>query len=169
MNKKAVTYSTNTVAELLMITPRRLQQLTKEGYIIRESPGKYVLAQAVQGYIKYLKNTKNIEGKDFYTERVRLTSAQADQKELEVQKMKNALVPVDLVINVWVNLSAQFKTKMLSIPSKLAKTLTTITDTATIDGMIRDLIYEALEEVSNGSEIEDYIGGLSEASSDGDQ
>lgn len=49
------THSALVISKLLDITPRRLQQLAKEGFIPKAARGKYPLIGAVQGYIRYLK------------------------------------------------------------------------------------------------------------------
>lgn len=49
------THSALVISKLLSMTPRRLQQLSKEGYIPKSSRGKYTITGSVQGYIRYLK------------------------------------------------------------------------------------------------------------------
>lgn len=48
------TITTDTVAKLLMITPRRVEQLAKSGALPRVGPSQFALVAAVQGYIKFL-------------------------------------------------------------------------------------------------------------------
>ena len=49
------TYNVETIAQILDLTPRRVQQFANEGYIPRASRGRYHLLPAVQGYIRYLR------------------------------------------------------------------------------------------------------------------
>ena len=51
----AATYPVSTIAKLLMLTERRVQQLTADGVIPKPERGRYELIPAVQGYIKYLR------------------------------------------------------------------------------------------------------------------
>jgi hypothetical protein len=48
-------YPVETIAKLLDLTPRRVQQLSAEGVIPRVGHGKYELVSSVRGYIRYLK------------------------------------------------------------------------------------------------------------------
>ena len=52
-------YSAHVIAELLEITPRRLQQLVAEGWIERPAHGRYYLIESVRGYIRYLKSSRH--------------------------------------------------------------------------------------------------------------
>lgn len=48
------TYPVATIADLLMVSERRVQQLAKEGVIPKAERGRYELVPTVQGYIRYL-------------------------------------------------------------------------------------------------------------------
>lgn len=87
--------------------------------------------------------------KTLETERTRLASAQAEKTELEVQVIKGNLIPsesVELVVN---NMIAAFKAKMLSLPTKAAPVVINMADTAECEGVLKEYVYEALEELSN--------------------
>ena len=57
----ATTYSTTTIAKLLKLSERRVQQLTKDGIIPKVDRGKYELVPAVHGYIDYLRHQMSAE------------------------------------------------------------------------------------------------------------
>ena len=52
----AATYPVSTIAKLLLLTERRVQQLTEQGVIPKAERGRYELAPAVQGYVKFLRD-----------------------------------------------------------------------------------------------------------------
>ena len=52
----ASTYPIGTIAKLLLLTERRVQQLTEKNVIPKAERGRYELAPAVQGYIRFLRD-----------------------------------------------------------------------------------------------------------------
>lgn len=85
----APTYPVSTIAKLLLLSDRRVQQLTKEGVIPKAERGRYELAPAVQGYIRYLQERSlrtDSSPIDYHMEKARLTKAQADSAEIEAAK-----------------------------------------------------------------------------------
>ncbi len=86
------------LARLLMLTPRRVQQLANEGVIVKRDRGTYDFVLSIQGYIKYL--NAQIEGKpttdvvrELHAQRLRALQIENDAK----QKL---YVPRDLVDEV---------------------------------------------------------------------
>lgn len=107
------TYPVKTIAKLLRLTERRVQQLSKEGVIPKAERGRYELVPAVQGYIKYVQDRAVLRGGDddpdridYHVEKARKTKAEADIAEMEAAKMRGDLVDavemkqaMDLVIS----------------------------------------------------------------------
>lgn len=56
MAAPAPTYPVATIAKLLLLTERRVQQLTEQNIIPKAERGRYELAPAVQGYVKFLRD-----------------------------------------------------------------------------------------------------------------
>ena len=109
------------LANLLLLTPRRVRQLTAEGVIPKTERGRYDLEPAVQGYIRYLKRGGDAsQGDQYNVARARLTTSKADIEELKRQKMEGELVPVYQVVPVWTFAMAALRSRLLSIPSKIA-------------------------------------------------
>ncbi|MBU1699642.1 MAG: terminase small subunit [Candidatus Eisenbacteria bacterium] len=85
---------------------------------------------------------------DLSRERARLAAAQAEKTELEIQKIRGETVSteeVELAVSVML---MNFRTRMLSIPSKLSLRLTGLKNTAKIELMLKEAVGEALEEIS---------------------
>lgn len=83
------------------------------------------------------------------SERTRLASAQAEKTELEVQVIKGNLIPAPNVETTVNNMVSAFRSKMLSFPTKAAPAVLPLADVAEAESVLRDLVYEALTELSN--------------------
>lgn len=85
------------VARFLNVSVRRVQQLAAEGVIPKGQRGKYDLAGAVRGYIKFLQERaegRAAEGGALYDERARLARLQSDELELKLLERRGQLVNV---------------------------------------------------------------------------
>ncbi len=77
-------------ARLLMLDPRRIQQLAAEGYIERAAQGRYRTVSVVQGYIRFLKDSIARSQQNVAENRVR--DARAREIELRNAKADHALI-----------------------------------------------------------------------------
>lgn len=77
-------------ARLLMLEPRRIQQLTAEGYIERAAQGRYPTVSVVQGYIRFLKQT--IANSQQNVSHNRVQDARAKEIELRNAKASHELI-----------------------------------------------------------------------------
>ena len=103
MSKKA-SYGVDTISKLLLLTPRRVQQLVREGVLPRSERGRYELVPVVQAYVAYLKDRTigtevNVISLD--QARQRKLAAEAELAEILLREKTNVLVYVDLVKSVW--------------------------------------------------------------------
>ena len=74
--------------------------------------------------------------------------------ELELEKERGNLLPVKYVERQWGNLVLNCKSKLLSIPSKLAPVLANETDINISKNIIEQSINEALIELAKANDIE---------------
>lgn len=91
-------------------------------------------------------------------ERTRLTKAQADERELIVERLKRTLIPAADVERVWGDMLASMRAKLIGIPSKAATQVIAAADRLEAENILRTMIYEALAELSEYRE-EDYDPG----------
>ena len=144
-------YPAKTIAKLFNLTERRVQQLAKEGIIPKAERGKYELIGAVQGYVKYLQDRAvgqhEAAPTDLNAEKVRLTKAQADEKELQVKVLRGELLPAELVIEMGAALVAAARAKVLAIHSKCRSRFPSIEQDVADE--IETLSREALSELGN--------------------
>ena len=80
--------------------------------------------------------------------------AEAELVELELEKEKGSVVPVKDIQRQWTNLVLSCKTKLLSIPTKLAPIMATEHDINVCKNILDSSINEALTELSKGEDIE---------------
>mgnify|MGYP003610607249 CR=1 FL=1 len=95
------------------------------------------------------------ESDELGIEKTRLTKAQADKTELEVEVMRGTLAPVALVEKVWSGLCAVAKNKMLAIPYKIAFIAQGGSDFKAIEAAAKEIINEVLESI-DALKAEDY-------------
>lgn len=129
------------------VTKSRVRQLTKEG-MPKAGVNKYNLIDCVRWYAGHLKDKGHAPDAETKRQRSRLLKARADKAILEVKEKESALIDMDEVKNVWANHIVNAKTKLLSMPSKLAPILAEIEDPAEIQEEVKRLVYEVLNELA---------------------
>ena len=134
-----------TVAKYCNLDNRRVQQLTKQGILPKVRRGKHDLLACMAAYIRYCQTQH--EDKDEHAERMRLLSAQADKAEIEAQLMKRDVIPAHEIEDALSVAATNVKIRLLAIPSTVAP-LVSPDAPAPTEKIIREKIYEALEELS---------------------
>ena len=122
------TFPVKTIAALLRLTERRVQQLSKEGVIPKAERGRYELIPSVQGYIKYIQDRSVLRGGDddpdrvdYHVEKARKTKAEADIAEMEAAKMRGDLVDAIEMKGALELVMSEVKTKLLNnAPTRIA-------------------------------------------------
>lgn len=153
------TYPVGTIAKLLLITERRVQQLTKDGVIPKAERGRYELAPAVQGYIRYLQDRNlKVDGAeviDFNAERARKLKAEADIAELEAAKKRGEIATIEQVQRSVENAFAEVRANMRNIPSRLVTQLIGETNEVAMKEKMIDEIDLALTALSEGFDLDE--------------
>jgi len=143
------TYPVTTIAKLLMISERRVQQLTKEGVIPKAERGRYELAPAVQGYIRFL-SERNLQIQDSHdidvnAEKAKKLRAEAEIAQIEAEKAKKGVVGIKQVEKTLTNTFIELKAGLRNIPRRVANTLVGETSEARIKSVILDEVDQTLE------------------------
>lgn len=89
------------------------------------------------------------EDLDITEERARLTHHQANIAALDEKVKEGELIPSEVVETVWTDIIANFRAKVLSIPTKSAHAMIGLTDLNEAQELLKSHIYEALEELSH--------------------
>jgi phage terminase Nu1 subunit (DNA packaging protein) len=143
------------ISKLLMLSPRRINQLAKQGVIPKEEEGKYELIGAVQGYISYLKEkaSDQVEGVISIGEaKQRKLAAEARRAELLYDLESSQVARLNEIKLMWDHLAVAMKTKLLAIPNKVTPLIISQDNFNYVKTMIHDSIAEALNELAKGDE-----------------
>lgn len=151
------TYPVKTIAALLRLTERRVQQLSKEGVIPKAERGRYELAPAVQGYIAYLQDRlapregdDDPDRIDYHVEKARKTKAEADIAEMEAAKMRGDLVAAVEMKDTLELVMSEVKTKLLNnAPTRIAARTKTEKKEASIKAIAKEEISASLRALAS--------------------
>lgn len=141
----------STLARLFNLTERRVQQLAKDGIIPRGAKGEYALLPSVKGYIQFLQEAASRAGGDndeIARSRARYEAARAEEREIDLAERKRELVHVDDVMDEVSKMVANFRARVLAIPSAVAAQGVGMTSRAELENLAKNKVYEALHELS---------------------
>lgn len=145
----AASHSLKTISKLLDLSPRRVQQLVKEGVIPKMERGRYELVPVVRAYIHYLRE-RNIQAGVVSLEEVRTRKlkAEAELVEIDLAQQRGETIKVDAAAIVWGEVLSAAKSRLLSIPAKLAPMVAVEDDPAICKALIEEQVHEALDDLS---------------------
>jgi hypothetical protein len=166
----AASHSLKTISKLLDLSPRRVQQLVKEGVIPKMERGRYELVPVVRAYIHYLRE-RNIQAGVVSLEEVRTRKikAEAELAEIDLAQQRGETINVDAAAIVWGEVLGVAKSRLLSIPAKLAPIVAVEDAPAICKALIEEQVFEVLDELADDIAVwaEDAGSGLDEDGSDG--
>lgn len=152
----SVVVSSTVLASLFGLTTRRIRMLENEGVIEKEGRGRYKLQENIKKYIVYLKANQDLkaEGKDdndmdIELENGLLSRRKREKLELEIASMKGTMHKSEDVERVMNDMLANFRIKLLALPTKAAPRLIAREDMGEIQDILQEIVYEALNELSN--------------------
>ncbi|MEY8437918.1 hypothetical protein [Anaerotruncus colihominis] len=150
-------YDTKAVARFLDISERRVRQLREEGIISELYPGLYDLIDTNHRYINYLrkKSPDNGERIDYNAERAKLVKAKRENEEYDLRLKRRELHTSEEIEQVIETMLINFRSRLSSIPSKLAPVLSKKREIAEIASLIKYQIDEALTELSEFERMEE--------------
>lgn len=115
-------FDVRTIAKLLMLDERRIQQLVKEGWIPKgEDRGRYGLVESVQGYIRYLKEGSRESARS--SEHARLARAQAMKVEMSNYKALGELIAASHVDETTQGLVVRMRSGLEALKGRLSNEL----------------------------------------------
>ena len=114
-----------------------------------EQQGKNVVftVRAVSDWLRGRDSASN-DALDLSQERAKLTKLQAEKATLELEQQRGNLIPMELVIEGWQGLLANARAKLLALPPKVAAQVLGMESYVEVEHVIRDIIYEALDELA---------------------
>lgn len=150
-----IVVSSSVLAKAFGLTDRRIRMLAEEGVIKRVGHGRYNFVESVQNYIVYLRtNTELKESKtdlkvDYDNEHALLEKAKREKAELELKVMRGELHLAEDVEQVMNDMLANFRGKILSMPSKLSPMLVARDNVNNIQDIIERNCFEVLDELKD--------------------
>lgn len=145
------------VAKALQLSDRRVQQLVQSKLLPEPVNGKYDLAGCIRAYEKYISDSKirNVASNELVEQKLRLLKAQAEKAEFEMEVLKGKYVEAEWVEFTWSDMVVTFRSKMLSIPGKLVRSLAAAGgDFIKIEKILEDEIYDTLLSLSKHADEE---------------
>jgi len=140
------------IAKLLDLSERRIQQLSREGVIPKATRGQYDLIGSVRGYVRYLRDqavSAQAGAPDYAVERARFIRARADLAEMEAQQRRGSLIAADDAEAAWIAVLALLRTRLLSLPDRLAPLVHEQGNLAGTRDLLRSALREVLEDLAN--------------------
>jgi phage terminase Nu1 subunit (DNA packaging protein) len=149
-------YSKKTIAELLNLTERRIEQLAQQKIIPKAGRGIFDLGPTVHAYVKYLQGIaygtitvdKSEITKQFLQAQAEEREAKASMAKLELSVMQGRLHEAEHVKKIMVDMVVACRSRLLALPAKSATTVANMTDPPEIAGFLREIVNEALDALS---------------------
>ena len=146
------------ISTVFNLASRAVTDLVRDGIVPRSVSGKYNLLDCVNSYVTYLQeNSVNAKSysTDYASERIRAKTLQADKLELEVNILRGELVPTELVEQALINLVSNARAKLLNLPVRISHVAIAAESVHEIEIKAKQIIVEALSELSSDKLPED--------------
>jgi phage terminase Nu1 subunit (DNA packaging protein) len=147
------------LARLIDLTPRRVQQLTNEGVLVRardaegnEIRGRYDFRTNNVAYIRYLRTLADraeVSDKEFAQHKNTKAAAEAEMAVLRLRIFKNQLHRAEDVEFVMTNMHTAFKQRAMAIPSRVTRLILGQTKFQVVYDLIMAEIRHCLQEFSD--------------------
>lgn len=154
--------NTKTISKMFNMTERNVRYLVEEGVISRVTHGRYDLIDTVSRYITFLKmsfdgidENKVMESLEY--EKWLHEKAKREKAEIELAHIKKEMHKADEVEKVQNHMVMAFRSKMLSLPSKVALQLANKDDPKLIEAILERDIQEALSELAEYNSLQYFF------------
>jgi phage terminase Nu1 subunit (DNA packaging protein) len=134
------------LAKVLGITQRRVQQLENETVLIKNAEGKFELSKNIELY--YTWKLQPSSNADYDIKKALHEKAKREKAEMINANIRNQLHDAEDVEQVMTNMLVNFRSKMLGLPSKIARKLVRQKSINVINHELEKAIKEALAELS---------------------
>jgi phage terminase Nu1 subunit (DNA packaging protein) len=142
------------LAALIKLSERQIQRLTNKGVFAlaqkRQGRVKYILGEAVSGYVQHLRETlsRDANAEAYSSARALRITAEAEMAQLKLQQYKGLLHHSSDVEFVVTNMLTFFKQRALAIPSRISRQLIGKRNFQAIYDVIMAEILACLNELS---------------------
>lgn len=137
------------LAKILGKDEKTIFRWLKEGMPVekqgaRGTPSKFDTQKVIEWLISRSNN-----GKEMDAAKLRLTEAQARKAELEADVLEGTLIPQEKVKATWTKMIASMRSRILALPSRLAPQLVAQREYKKVEKLLKETIYEALQEIAD--------------------
>lgn len=143
-------------AHELNLGKRHIQDLAKEGMPKANARGIYYIDDCLRWYVRYLQNRLKLrgaaaeapEGSPAATAKHQLLEIDLELKQIDLAARREELIPIDVVKKDVAGLVIEIRTRILSLPPRLAAEVLGETDLAVSQVKIDRSLKRALEALS---------------------
>lgn len=174
----AITVNSAALEKIIGVSDRRIRQLAEENIIVRAAKGRYKLMESITNYILTLKvsieaaESDTPDGElDLDTEKAIHERVKRHISELKLKTMTGEVHKSEDVERVMTDMLVSIKTKLLSLPAKLAPMLVSRNDIDYVRETIMREVLESLNELKEYNSKEfcgDIVNNESEDVAEGD-
>ncbi len=149
INAKTEVNST-TLAVVLGITARRVQQLAQDGIFKAHVRGKYLLSEAVQKYIEFRSQEKEVSTTDKEKQEAdaSIKKSKAIIAMLQAEELQGKMHRSDDVAAMTEDLIYSIRGMLMALPGRLAVDTADASTAAETSEIIRKEIYKMMKEIS---------------------
>jgi hypothetical protein len=150
--------TTETLAKLLVMTSRRVRQLTEEGVLQRardrvtgeELKGRYLLKESINAYVVFVRDHRYADPAEtsYQVSRGKRMAALAEIELLKLRRVRAEMQHGRDVEYLMTQQLTAFKSRLMALPSRLAPTIVNRSSVGEVAESIRLSIYEGLQELS---------------------
>jgi phage terminase Nu1 subunit (DNA packaging protein) len=146
-----INVSTKDLAQILKITPRRIQQLAQKEVLRREADGTFKAHESIEDYYRWKATETNWHtgrGKareEYAHEHALLEKAKKEMAELTLGVMTGTLVYADDVEAQTFSRILTCRTRLLGMPAKLAHRIAASKTVGKIESLLREEILQAMD------------------------
>lgn len=141
-------WSAAELAEALLISSQRVNQLQKEGVLPQPRDGRYLARAAVPAYVKFLQS--RIKSRSTAEAAVRKLELANELTEIKLKKVAGQLVPLQQVKDDWFRVGRQIRDSLLNLPSRLSGPFAAESNQDKIFESFTKEIHAVLTELSGG-------------------
>jgi hypothetical protein len=136
--------STISINKLSVLTGKDRRTISKRlATLSPNASGEYLASEA----LRLIYNPDELNPTQ---ERARLDAARREMLEIQKSVAEGELVHIDKVTSVWESIVSNVRSKLLNLPPRLAVAVTGSKTIHEAERAAKDLIYEALTELSSG-------------------
>lgn len=137
------------LAYLIGVTERRIQQLERDGHILKLEHGQYDLVESVRGYTEFTRHADkgSAASQEEQKERVKLTRAKRRTAELNLAEQAGNLARVDILKQHLFNLAAILNNNLMTMPDRIESILAAETDPDKCREILLVQVRESLDNI----------------------